>query len=392
MNTTPQVAVATQARLVTVPFLRLAACALLFFLAVGMSIPLLPRLIVDELHGGSLAVGMIVGAVAVSSLGIRPWAGRLGDAWGRRGLVLIGTAAGAASFAAYAIAPDLWTLALSRLITGLGMALFFIGALTLVTDLSPEDRRGEAVSYFSLAPWLGISVGPAIGELVARVVDDRAAFVVAGALVAIGLLPALGVRDVEHVESNDDGPAPRIHPHAVGPGAVLALGLFGVVAFSAFLPLYSRQIGLSGVQWVFLAYGAVILLIRLGGGRIPDRFGAGPVGTIATLLIAAGLAIVAAFPSAVAVYLGTVLFAVGVGLQYPALMALTLGRVPASERASAISTFTISFDLAHGVGGATLGLAAALGSYRVAFGGGAVCALLALLLLRTCVVRSRPQR
>jgi len=78
------------------------------------------------------------------------------------------------------------------------------------------------------------------------------------------------------------------------------------------------------VQYVFLTYGAVILLIRLGGGRIPDRFGAAPIGTIATLLIAAGMALIAAHPSAVALYAGAVVFAVGIALQYPALLALTV--------------------------------------------------------------------
>jgi len=143
------------------------------------------------------------------------------------------------------------------------------------------------------------------------------------------------------------------------------------------------------VQYVFLTYGAVILLIRLGGGRIPDRFGAAPIGTIATLLIAAGMALIAAHPSAVALYAGAVVFAVGIALQYPALLALTVNRVPAAERASAVSTFTMFFDVAQGVGRAALGLVAALGSYRTSFAGGAVCALIALVLLRTWVVRPR---
>jgi MFS family permease len=80
-------------------------------------------------------------------------------------------------------------------------------------------------------------------------------------------------------------------------------------------------------------------------------------------------------------YLGIVPFALGISLQYPAMLTLALSRVPDRERAVGVATFTMFFDVAQGVGGAVVGSLAAIGGYRVAFGGCAVLALIGLAAL-----------
>ena len=44
----------------------------------------------------------------------------------------------------------------------------FVGAATLVADLAPPERRAEAASYFSVAVFGGLGIGPIIGEAVLR--------------------------------------------------------------------------------------------------------------------------------------------------------------------------------------------------------------------------------
>ena len=62
-------------------------------------------------------------------------------------------------------------------------------------------------------------------------------------------------------------------------------------------------------------------------------------------------------------------------------MALVLSNVDERTRPAAISTFTMFFDIAQGVGGLVVGLAAAFGGYRAVFGAGAVCSLIGLAVL-----------
>jgi len=374
-------------------------CGVFFFFASGMTMPVLPRVITDDLRGGDASVGIIVGMMAVSSILIRPWAPRFGESWGLKRTVLTGALLAAVSFIGYGVAPELVSLSVFRLLTGLGQALFLVSAVTLVTGIAAPERRGEAVSYFSIAPWLGIGVGPLLGETAVQLGGTRVACLAAGTLALLGAVVTLRLPDRVTDPDQEEEPgqeqdlrrsiAPRFQRSAFGPGTVLALGMFGSVAFSAYLPLYTREIGAGGSQYVFLTYGAVILLVRLLGGRIPDRLGGARAGTLATVLIVAGLTAIALFPVNAALYCGTVVFSMGIALQYPALLAFTVNRVPPRERSTAVATFTMFFDVATGLGGAVLGLVSAFGGYRAIFFWGAGCALLGLLLLHTWAIPRR---
>ena len=62
---------------------------------------MLPQFVEGELGGDTLRVGIAVGAFAVGAVLLRPYAGRLGDRYGRRMLVIIGAFVVAVSAALY---------------------------------------------------------------------------------------------------------------------------------------------------------------------------------------------------------------------------------------------------------------------------------------------------
>ena len=61
-------------------------------LAVGAALPVLPRYVKGELGAGNVAVGVVIGAYAITGLMLRPLAGRLADRRGRKPAVLLGAA------------------------------------------------------------------------------------------------------------------------------------------------------------------------------------------------------------------------------------------------------------------------------------------------------------
>ena len=91
-----------------------------------------------------------------------------------------------------------------RALMGAGEGALFVGAATLVNDLAPAHRRAEAASYFSAAVFLGIGLGPIIGEqLIGEASFDRG-LVVAGlftlaAAAASGMLVAARIRRLDLV-------------------------------------------------------------------------------------------------------------------------------------------------------------------------------------------------
>jgi MFS family permease len=368
-------------RLVTPRFLLVVASGLCYFLALAMLTPVLPHYVEDSLGYGSIAVGFAVGAFAVGAIALRTYAGRVGDRVGRRVLIIGGALVVACSTLVYGLVDALWWLVAMRVITGFGEAGFFVGAATMITDLSPSERRGEAVSYWSIAVYGGLAFGPALGELLRGSSRYTLTFIASAclALVAAGI----GVFTVEVPREASETPYPHLfHRGALRPGTVLFLGLIALAGFSAFMPLYaSQQLGIDSGP-IFLLYGVLILVVRIVGARIPDQIGGRDAGSIALMLTAAGAGLMALWPTVAGLVVGTVVFAAGMSLMYPALLLLSLVGTEDDERAAVVGTISSFFDASQGLGALICGVVVALSGNRGAFTTGAVGALLGLVLLR----------
>jgi MFS family permease len=213
--------------------------------------------------------------------------------------------------------------------------------------------------------------------------DDR--FVAAWAVSAsLALLAAvLGTITVETARRvPPEPPGKLLHRAALAPGTVLFLGLIGLAGFTAFVPLYARELDLGGADVLFLLYGGLILCVRILGARLPDVLGGRLAATIALSCGAAGLTLMAGWGSVAGLVAGTAVFAAGMSLLYPALMLLALTAVPDHERGSVVGTFSSFFDLSQGLGALILGGVAAVSGYRGAFAGGAIAAAAGVVLLQ----------
>ncbi|HEV3402530.1 MAG TPA: MFS transporter, partial [Acidimicrobiales bacterium] len=201
--------------LVTRPFVLVVAATFAYFVAVGALLPALPLYVEGPLGGGSVSVGLGVGAFSFSALVLRPWAGRLGDRRGRRPLVVGGAALAAVSIAGYVVATSLPLLVALRLVTGAGEALFFIGVVSATNDLAPDERRGEAMSYFSLAPYAGLAVGPVLGEALLEGDAFGPVWALAAASTVIAVILGARLPETHDTDGTADAPARRrrlVHP------------------------------------------------------------------------------------------------------------------------------------------------------------------------------------
>ncbi|HEX9234896.1 MAG TPA: MFS transporter, partial [Actinomycetota bacterium] len=213
--------------LVTRTFLLITAATFAYFIAVGTMLPVLPRYVEGPLGKGSVAVGLSVGSFSLVALLLRPLAGRLGDRRGRRLLIVLGSAVVACSVAALTVATSLSVLILLRLCTGAGEAFFFTGVASAIHDLAPDDRRGEAVSYFSLALYAGLAVGPILGEGILGDRNFSAVWWVAAALCGLAAVLALRLPDTRSAAPRSPGRSRLVHPAAVVPGVVVTTSVWG---------------------------------------------------------------------------------------------------------------------------------------------------------------------
>jgi MFS family permease len=381
-----------RARLVTPQFALVTTAGALYFLSIGITLPVIPLYVEGPLGGNDLAIGVAVGMFAVGAVVLRPFAGRLGDRFGRRVLVICGAAVVGCSALLYLAASSLELLVGARIVGGLGEAAFFVGAGTMIADLAPEERRGEAISYWSVAVYLGLAFGPPIGEAVLAAADYDTVWVVAAILAGSASLVALFTRDtlaadVREAALRRDEKLPLLHRAALLPGTILFLGLCGLAGFTELMPGYARAIGLSDSGPVFLVYGLLILVIRVAGARLTDWLGPLRAGSWALTVGAAGLLVIAGIGTQAGLFAGTAVFAAGMCFMYPSMMTLALQGIDDAQRASVVGTVSTFFDLSQGIGALILGGAAAATSDQGAFVVAAALALGGLVLLRSGVDR-----
>lgn len=382
-------------RLVTPAFAIVTASGLAYFIGLGSLMPVLPLYVEQDLDGSAMAVGAAVGSFAVTAAALRPLVGRIGDRRGRRLLIMGGALIVGVSVVFYGLVEHLAWLVGMRLLSGIGEAAVFVGAATAAQDLAPPERRGEAASYFSIAIYGGLAIGPVLGETVRHAAGPdavwpvSAAFCVLAALLALGVPAHLGQAEPEVLDAVERPPDAfwrrYLHPAALRPGIVLALATTGFAAFAAFVPLYVDEVGLTTSGAVFALYSGLVLAVRILGGQLPDRLGPIRASTIALVLQVVGFVVLAGWASVAGLYTGTVIYALGVALHFPALMRLVVDAAPASERSHAVATFTLFFDVSQGLGAAGLGLLVALAGERAAFAASALLAALAVVILRRWV-------
>jgi len=382
-----------RAPLLTPRFALVVGSGFAYFLALGTVLPAVPQYVKHRLGGSDVAVGVAVGVLFLGAVLLRPYVGRLGDRFGRRVLIVSGAATVAVSVLLYGAVESLPFLIGARMLTGLGEAAFFVGAATMVTDLAPVQRRGEAISYWSVAVYGGLAFGPVLGEQLIEAGGYGTVWIAAGVLAAIAAVLGLFTHDVERPAVVPGAPRGHLlNRAAIGPGTVLFSGLIALAAFTAFVPLYVDDVGLDSADVVFLLYGGLVLVVRIFGARIPDTLGGRRSGVLALAATATGMSVMALWGTTAGLLVGTAFFAVGASLLYPALLLLALGGAPETERGSVVGTFSSFFDLSQGLGSLIVGLVAAGAGYRGAFGVGGVFAAAGCVGLAVHTGRRRARR
>ncbi|HEX2127706.1 MAG TPA: MFS transporter, partial [Solirubrobacterales bacterium] len=124
---------------------------MLGLLAVGATLPVLPRYVTGELGAGEVEVGIVTGAFAITGLACRPLAGRLADRRGRKRIVVLGAVSTAVAGALYFVPAGVPGLIVARLFLGAGEGAVYTAGAAWVVDLAQPERRGQLIGLYGLA-------------------------------------------------------------------------------------------------------------------------------------------------------------------------------------------------------------------------------------------------
>lgn len=168
--------------------------ALLDVMSMGIVIPVLPQLI-ESLSGSSSAAGLWNGLFVALWAGMQficsPIIGSLSDRFGRRPVILLSVCGLALDYVLMAVAPNLWWLALGRILAGVTSSSF-TSVFAYMADITRPEDRARGYGLIGAAFSGGFVAGPLLGGILGEI-SLRAPFWAAAGLSGLAFLYGLVV-------------------------------------------------------------------------------------------------------------------------------------------------------------------------------------------------------
>jgi DHA1 family tetracycline resistance protein-like MFS transporter len=318
-------------------------------LALGVVIPVLPKLIEDFLGGDTAGAARVYGVFgtvwALMQFLSMPVAGSLSDRFGRRPVILASNFGLGLDYVLMALAPNLHWLFVGRVISGITAASVST-AMAYVADVTVPEKRSAAFGMIGVAFGLGFVLGPALGGLLGHI-DPRlpfwaaAGFSLANAAYGYFVLPESLPRErrraFEWRRANPIGSLRliRSHPELTGLAGVVFLSALAHVALPATFVLYAgyrygwdaRTVGLT-----LAAVGVCSAIVQgLLVGPVARRYGERRMLLFALTCGATGFLIYGLAPTGV-LFLAAVPINALWGLGSPAAQSLMTRHIGPSEQ------------------------------------------------------------
>ena len=329
-----------------------------------MILPILPLFAERQFNLHPATVTLLVSSYFMAQFFAGPFLGQLSDQYGRIPILVISQLGSAVSFFLMAAAGNVGMLFAARIVDGITGGNIIV-AQAYITDVSPREKRTQALGYIFAVFGMGFIIGPALGGVLSALMGARMPFVVAGAAALITAVMSLLLLD--ETVTRQPTAAGRQEPVRLSVAAVVSNSPLKLILVIAFV----GQLGMGMLQATFALYGDAVLfaeytdemanlgvglLLAVVGvgqfvtqtwllGRLIRRFGDARLVILGTLVRSLSLVIFATSRSPWPAALGSVIFAVGQGVMMPPLQSLATRTEAESVRGGVLGVYQSSVSL-----------------------------------------------
>lgn len=378
----------------------------------GVISPVLP-LFAEDLGVGAAMIGLTLSFFALARLILNVPLGVLSDRYGRRLLLVTGPLVTSVGMIGSGLAGDIWQLLAWRFVAGAGSAMYMTGAQIYLADISTPATRARFIGTNQGALLLGVSIGPAVGGVVAEFWGLRAPFYVVGVSALVATVYAyLRLPETRHLAEPPPPPTP-VAPGEKAPrrpwvvfltskdflavaGVTLAIFFTRTASRQTIMPLLaSARLGFTEgtLGALFTVMSLVNMALIAPAAFIADRFGRKAAIVPSGLVTAAALLLMGVSETVVLFVAASMVLAVGTSIAGPAPAAYAADIAPPHLRGLGMGMYRSSGDIGFMIGPPLLGAIADATSYGLALGvNAALVGITALLFLgaRETVQRRTP--
>jgi MFS family permease len=293
------------------------------------------------------------------------------------------------------------------IVTGFSNPLFRVGADAMLTDIIPEEQRLDAFALTRMAKNVGVSMGPAIGGILAGISYNISYISAASGMLIFGFLVVIFAKEtlpakVEKTPAIVVSSQPKGYLHMLKDRefvTMIALYSFGwilVALIWLLLPVYANQeFGIQESQYGLIpaANGLMVIFFQLAVTKRTKRFHPLSMITLGMFLYAIGTGSVAFSTGFWGFMLSIVIVTIGELIIVPTSSAYVANRAHPEMRGRYMGIYNLTWSFARGAGPLLGGwLSDSFGPVSIWYGGFVIGTIstIGLLLLASYSARKRP--
>ncbi len=388
-------------RVYTGSFVLLFLMEFTIFVTFYMLLPTVP-LYIKELGGTNSTVGLVIGiAGPVAAFGV-PLYGLGVDRWSRKGMAVIGLIINVLGALIMIIVVSPLMMLIPTILRRVGSGATGSATRTLILDIAPPSRRGEAMTNFATSHNIAIAFGPAVGLAIYNGLGSTQLFIACAAIMATATLFLIPVKVNRNPSATSGGgrPPARAAQHldaepasrretwldklivreAIIPGITVLLLSAAYLATTTFVSILGEEREVPNYEWFFALYAVVVISGRLLTGRVSDTYGRAII-LLPSLALTVGCMATLAFTySTVGFLAAALMLGLGFGTGQPMLQALAADWTPPEKYGRAMSMMMGGFSFGSAAGTVLVGELSERLDFTAAFMALALLAAIALLV------------
>ena len=301
-------------------------------------------------------------------------AGRLGDRYGCKSMLIVGLVIFSLASLLCSVAPSLWILVAARSFQGIGAAFLMTLAMALTRQTVSKSQLGRAMGMLGTISALGTALGPVLGGLLITLSGWQSIFGLQFILASIAiilawvLLPNDCIRKQIPTLSSwqpDQNITPNLLINLMVAAVMMTTLVIGPFYLSLGLSLNQMQVGL------IMGIGPVVAILSgIPSGRLVDRWGSRYIVITGLIFLIFGSTMLAILPKLMGIsgyIMPIIILTSGYQLFQAANNTMTLADVPKARQGMVSGLLSLSRNMGLIIGASVMGAIFSFGVGTIQF-------------------------
>lgn len=289
-------------------------------------------------------------------------AGRLGDRYGCKSMLIVGLIIFSLASLLCSVAPSLWILVAARSFQGIGAAFLMTLAMALTRQTVSKSQLGRAMGMLGTISALGTALGPVLGGFLIVVSGWQSIFGLQFILAGIAIILARVLLPNDYIKKQipaltslqtDQNITPNLMVNLLVAAVMMTTLVIGPFYLSLGLNLDQIQVGL------IMGIGPVVAILSgIPSGRLVDRWGSRYIVITGLIFLIIGSSMLAILPKLMGLsgyIMPIIILTSGYQLFQAANNTMTLADVPKARQGMVSGLLSLSRNMGLIIGASVMG-------------------------------------